>query len=283
MSAFHPLRTSGAQRYASIMLDLIRPAILAATLAISSASAHAAAPFDGLWVADLKTQMGQAGFDRYLVENGIYKCESCQPPRSYPADGKMRPVPGDASVISEGATIAGTRTIVTRILDHEMMRQTTMTVAPDGQSATYVSLDKWPGRAELLTTEYLAKRMAPAPAGTHPVSGSWLGLRYVAVPEEYRSVRLKEANGQFTRIDFRHGRYSAKFGGPPVPVTGDGKNIFKAAVRAPDARTRIETISLNGKPLVERTYRISTDGKSLVTIVRDPSDGSVFTTTSHRR
>jgi hypothetical protein len=225
--------------------------------------------------------MGQAGLDDYLVANRVYKCNSCQPPRSYPADGKMRPVPGDASVISESVALAGPRTMVTRIRDHEMERQTTMTVARDGKTATYVSFDKWPGHAKRLRTEYLAKRVAPAPRGAHAVSGRWLGLRYVEVPVEYRSVELREASGDFTRIDFRHGRYTAKIGGPAAPVTGDGKDIYKAMVRAPDARTRIETISLNGKPLVERTYSLSADGKSLVTTVRDPGDGSVFRTTSH--
>jgi hypothetical protein len=265
------------------MLSALRARIFAAALVLVAAPADAASPFDGFWVADLDTQIGQAGFDNYLVANGTYRCESCRPPRAYAADGRMRPVAGDVSVISEGVRIAGPRTIVTRVVDHEMTRQTTMTVALDGKTATYVALDKWPGRSRRLRTEYVAERVAPAPVGAHPASGSWRGLRYVAVPEEYRSVRLKEANGRFTRIDFRHGHYTAAIGGPAAPVAGDGKDIFKAVVRAPDARTRIETIALNGKPLVERTYTVSADGKSLVTIVRDPQDGSVFRTTSYRK
>lgn len=257
--------------------------ILATAAAINGASAEAASPFDGHWVDDLNTQMGQAGYDDYLVANGYYSCKSCRPPRHYPADGKMRAVPGDVSVISEGVTIAGPRTIVTHIIDHEMARETTMTVAPDDRTATYVSLDKWPGYPKRLRTQYLAKRVGPAPAGAHPVSGRWLGLRYVEGPEEYRSVDFKEDNGQFTRGNFRQGHYTAKIGGPAAPVTGDGKNIFKASVRAPDARTRIETVSLNGKILVERTYHLSPDGKSMLTTVRDPKDGSVYTITSRRK
>lgn len=195
----------------------------------------------------------------------------------------MRPIANDAAEVSEAVRVTGPRTIMTRIAEKEMVRETTMTVAPDGRTATYVSLDRWPGRTKRLRTEYVAKRVAPAPPGAHVVSGSWLGLRYVAVPEEYRSVRIIEVNGRFTRIDFRHGRYTAVIGGPPVPVTGDGKDIFRAVVRSADARTRIETVSLDSKPLVERTYQVSPDGKSLETVVRDPSDGSVFTTTSHRK
>lgn len=261
----------------------MRATILATALALGSTPTHASSPFDGHWVDDLKTQMGQAGFDNYLVAKGIYKCESCRPPRSYPADSKMRPVPGDPSVISESAKVAGPRTIIIRVVDHEMTRETTMTVAPDDQTATYVALDEWPGLTKLLRTQYVAKRVAPAPQGSHAASGSWLGLRYVEVPEEYRSVDLKETNGEFTRSNFRHGHYTARIGGGAVPVSGDGKGIYEALVRAPDARTRIETILLKGKPVAERSYKLSEDGKSLVTTVRDPQDGSSFSTTSHQK
>lgn len=264
------------------MLHAIKAVILGVALTCTAEAAQAVSPFDGLWVVDLKTQMGQAGFDKYLVARGIYKCESCTPPRSYSADGKTRPVPGTNPVISESVTISGPRTIVTRIVEPEMSRETTMTVAQDNRTATYVSLDQWPGRSKRLRTEYVAERVAQGPAGAHLVSGSWRGLRYIEVPEQYRSVYLKESRGQFTRSDYRYGRYTATIGGAPVPVTGDGKNIFKATVRASDPRTRVETILLKGTPLVEKTYHLSTDGRSMVTTVRDPKTGSVFRTTSHR-
>jgi hypothetical protein len=257
--------------------------ILAAILALGGAPARPASPFDGLWVDELKTQAGEAGFDTYLVANGTYRCESCSPPRAYPADGKPRPVPGDISVISESVTVAGPRTLVTRTVSAQMIRKTTMTVAPGGRTATYVSLDAWPGRPKRLRTRYLARRVAPAPAGANAVSGSWQGVAYLEVPEEYRSVALKEAHGRFTRANFRHGRYTATIGGAAARVTADGKGIYEATVRAPDPRTRVETILLAGKPVVERTYTLSADGKSMVTAVRDPKDGQVFRTTAHRK
>ena len=257
--------------------------VAAIALALGAVSAHAASPFDGVWVDDLKTQMGDAGSDVYLIASGVYRCDSCSPPRSYPADGKPRPVPGDTSVITEAVTIAGPRAIVTRTVGPEMTRETTMTVAPDGQSATYIALDKWPGRSERLRTKYLAKRTAPAPAGAHVTSGSWLGVAYIEVPQDYRSVDLKEADGRFTRSNFRHGHYTARIDGPPVLVTGDGQDLYEAQVRAPDARTRVETILLKGKPVVQRTYSLSEDGKSMVTAVRETGESNVFSTTSHRK
>jgi hypothetical protein len=54
-------------------------------------------------------------------------------------------------------------------------------------------------------------------------------------------------------------------------------------VTRPDARTRVETVLSHGKPVNERTYRISADGLSLETAVRDPESGEVFRITSHRK
>ena len=186
-------------------------------------------------------------------------------------------------LVAESVDIMGQRTILTKTVSREMNRQTTMTVAQDNRTATYVSLDKWPTLKKILRTEYLAKRTAPAPAGANAVSGSWLGVQYVIVPEEYRSVDLKENNGYFTRSNFRHGHYTARIGGGAAPVLGDGKNCLVATVQACDVRTRVETVRLGNKPVVERTYKLSNDGESMQTTVRDPSDGSVFTTTAHRK
>ena len=260
----------------------MRLAILAAALTLAAAPAHAASPFDGRWVDDLKTQMADQPTDVYLVADGTYRCDSCSPPRAYPDDGKPRPVPGDTYAISESVAITGPRTIVTRTVGPDMIRETTMTVAPDDRTATYIALDQWPNLKDRLRTEYLAKRTAPTPPGAHPVSGSWLGVAYVEVPEAYRSVELKDTARQFSRYNFRHGHYTATYGGPPVPLQGvDGG--YTVTVARPDDRTRVETILLAGKPVNERTYRLSADGQSMETTVRDPATGRRFRATSHRK
>jgi hypothetical protein len=176
----------------------MRTAILAAMLTAGAGSAWAASPFDGHWVDDLKTQIVADHADVYLVKDGAYRCDSCEPRRAYPADGHPRPVPGDASVISESVRVAGPHAIVTRIVETDMVRETTMTVAADDKTATYVALDRWPSVKAPLRTEYLARRVAPTPAGSHPVSGSWLGVRYVEVPEAYRSIDLKDTDAAFS-------------------------------------------------------------------------------------
>src|ERR1700754_4536497 len=102
----------------------MRLAILAA-IAATTGAAHAASPFDGVWVADLKTQIEADHDDIYLVAKGHYRCDSCRPPRAYPADGKARPVPGDVGVLTESVRVAGPRSIITRMVEPDMIREVT--------------------------------------------------------------------------------------------------------------------------------------------------------------
>lgn len=255
---------------------------LAALAVLLAGDAAAAGPFDGVWVDDLQSQAGTDYTDVYLVAHGAYRCDSCTPPRAYPADGRPHAVPGDPDTISESVRIAGPRSIVTTTVSRAMTRETTMTVSADGQTATYVALDRWPQLRAPLRTRYEARRTAPAAPGAHPVSGSWKGLGYQEVPEPYRSIELTETDGSLTRISFRRGRYTAAYGGPPAPLEGVPGD-YGAQVARPDERTRVETILKGGKPVTERTYRLSADGQSLETSVKDLASGKVFRITSHRK
>ena len=256
--------------------------LLLAALTPAAAAAPAASPFDGRWVADLDTQTGLAT-DLYLVADGRYRCDSCSPPRAYRADGRPHPVPGDDQVAWESVRIAGPRTIVTHIEGATLSRTTTMTVSPDGLTATYTSNDRRPGVKGPLRTVYVARRTAPAPAGAHAVSGAWQGLRYVTVPEQQRTMMLRVEGDRFV---YRHAlgySFTARFGGGFVPVGGPYKVPVFASVRRLDGRTIEETRRSNGSITMVRTYTLSPDGRSLDVAVTDPATGHTFRATSRRR
>lgn len=243
---------------------------------------HAKSPFDGRWVAELDTQTGLAT-DVYLVANGTYRCDSCHPPRAYPADGRPHRVPGATDIVSEAVTISGPRSIVTRIESPTLHRVTTMTVADDDATATYVSDDRRPGVRGPLHSVYIARRIAPAPAGAHPVSGSWQGIRYVSVPEQVRTTELR-VNGN--RLTYRHPlgySFSALFGGGFVRVRGPYKTPVFAAVRRPDPRTIEETRRSAGKIVLVRTYTLAPDGRSLSIASTEPATDQTFRITAHRK
>jgi hypothetical protein len=255
--------------------------LCATALSLAAGATQAKSPLDGVWLADLDTQAMPRQVDVYLVKDGVYRCDSCAPPRSYPADGKIRPVAGDPEGASESVAITGPRTMVTHIVEPAIERTTTMTVAPDGRTATYVSLDVRPGVKRPLRTEYLARRTAEAPAGAHPVSGSWQGVRYVSVPDQVRTTELRDDGRSFSYRAPIGVHFKAAFGGAPVAVQGPYGGKVLVTVRRIDARTVEETRTEDGKVTLVRTYAAAPDGSSLETVSRNPQIGSVFRITSH--
>jgi len=235
----------------------------------------------GRWVADLSTQDATETLDVYEVANGLYACLRCTPPRRYPADGKLRPVPGDPGV-SESVTVISPRAIVTRIVSQGRTRETTMTVDAQDRTATYVSIDHRDDLPGTLMTEYLARRVAPAPRGANQVSGSWRGVRYVSVPEALRAVDLHDDGRRFTWAQPTGEHFTASYGGPYAPIQSRNGVIGLAAVKRVDARTVVETRKAGGKLVMTRTYRLSQDGKSLSMATLNEVTGSTFRATSRR-
>lgn len=243
--------------------------------------AFAGNPFDGEWVADLNKQSGLAT-DVYFVRDGQYACSSCEPPRAYPADGKPHPVPGDPDVTSETVTIADPRTIVTHIVGPPLDRTTTMTVAPNDLTATYVSIDHRPGIKAALRTEYLARRIAPAPAGAHPVSGSWQGVQYVAVPELVRTTTLRLSGKRFSYSTPLGTSFTAKLGGDYVPLRSAHGGDMTVAVRRISNRQIEELVRRDGQIAVVRTFTLAPDGRSMEIATTDPVKGTTFRAISRR-
>jgi len=250
-------------------------------LLLTALAAAPASPFDGRWVSDLDTQSGLPT-DVYRVAGGLYRCDSCSPPRAYPADGRPHPVPGDDQVSWESARIAGPRTLVTHIEGPTLSRTVTMTVAPDGRTATYVANDKRPGVKGPLRTVYVARRAAPPAPGAHAASGTWQGLRYVTVPEQQRTIILHVEGDRFA---YRHAlgySFAAKLGGGFVPVAGPYKVPVFAAVRRLGSRAIEETRKTGGRISMVRTYTLSPDGRALAVATTDPTTGHTFRSVSRR-
>ena len=238
-------------------------------------------PFDGSWVADLDTQSG-LGSDVYLVSHGLYACKSCEPPRSYPADGKPHPVPGDPDVTFEAVTISGSRSIVTHIVGPPLDRTTNMTVAPNNRTATYISMDHRPGIKAALRTEYLARRTAPAPVGAHPVSGTWRGIRYVAVPALVRTTTLRLAGDRFSYSTPLGTSFTAQLGSGYVPVQTGGAGGAMVAVSRSGTRRIEEKVKWGGQLVTTRTFTVARDGRSIEIATTDISRGTTFRAISRR-
>lgn len=260
----------------------MRPASgVAAAALLWAAPAAGESLLTGTWVADLESQQGLPT-DIYLVRDGTYSCESCAPPRRYPADGRLRPVPGAANV-SEAVTIVDPRTLSTRIVQPDLVRTTRMRVARDGRTARYVSIDRRRGIRGPLRTEYLATRVAAAPAGAHAVSGSWKGVRYVSVPIQLRTTVLVDGGD---RLGYRSGTgffYTARYGGAFEPIEGPYDGSLSVAVRKEGANRVVETRRRGGKDVQLRTYTVAPDGQRMEIATTDLATNTTFRITARKQ
>ena len=250
-------------------------------LALLSAEPSREGLLTGTWVADLTSQQGLPT-DVYVVHGGTYKCVSCVPARKYPSDGKMRTVV-EVPPVSEAVTIIDARTISTRIVEPGLVRTTTMRVAPDGQTAVYVSLDRRQGIEGLLRTEYLARRVAPGPAGSHAVSGSWQGVRYVSVPLQLRTTILSEDGEQFSYRTGTGYSYTASYQGSFVPISGPYDGSTSVSVRKVSPYRVVETRRRGGQEIQTRTYTVGRNGQVMEIATMNPVTNTTFRVTARRQ
>jgi hypothetical protein len=254
--------------------------ILVIAVLACAVPAAAKGPFDGKWIADLRVQDASGLVDDYLVADGAYACRSCDPPRAYAIDGKLHSITGDPEIASESVTVLGPHAILTREISPVRVREVTMTVSSDDKTATYVAIDRRtdiPGR---LRTEYLAERIAPGPAGAHPVSGKWRGVRYVSVPAPYREKDIRQDGERLTVFSPRGGAYAATLDGPFEQV---GAGHIWVAFKQTDPRTLSETMKNGDKVIQTRTYTLAADGKSLDIATIDMVTGVTYRSTSRRQ
>jgi hypothetical protein len=259
----------------------VRAASLAAAALASAGPAGSGGPITGIWVADLGSQQGLPT-DVYVVRDGIYACESCTPPRRYPADGRLRPVAGSRGV-SEAVTVVDSRILSTRIVQPDLDRITRMKVSRDGRTAKYVSIDRRRGIEGPLRTEYLARRAGPAPAGAHAASGTWQGVRYVSVPLQLRTTILTDGSDRLSYRTSTGYSYSAPYGGGFVPIRGPYDGSLSVSVRR-DGRNRVvETRRQDGADVQRRTYTVSGYGRRLEIATTNLATGATFRVTARRR
>lgn len=259
-----------------------RATILVAALPLlAAASATRDHPLTGRWVADLDSQSGLPT-DVYLIANGTYGCESCTPPRRYPADGRLRPVDPSGNV-RESVTIVDSRTISTRIEQPDLRRVTTMRVARNGRTADYLSVDRRVGISGELRTRYVARRTAPGPPGSHAVSGTWQGVRYVSVPEELRTTCLTDTGDTLVYRTGTGFSYRARYDGEFVPIQGPYDGSVSVALERVSPHRLVETRRQGARTIQVRTYTVARDGRSMEMASTNTLTGVTFRATARKR
>lgn len=252
---------------------LIRVSGLAVVIAAAvCAPAFAQSAFTGTWKIDIDSyQLPDKPIVR-TVANGIYECLSCAPPYKLPADGRFHPIAGYDEWDEASVEVVDARTVRAVFRrGGRVVSSYDMTVSPDGQSLISSRLFTGVDGAEPIRSEMRQTRVAPAPPGSHPVSGSWRRAAVAAASESARTATVRREGDRFEAIYPSGEAFTATLGGPPVPLRGASGVTVTA--EAAGERTIIVTNLRGDRVLSVETWTVTPDGRTLELAVDNRETG----------
>jgi hypothetical protein len=235
----------------------------------------AQSPFDGTW----KTNMAQSKISQkpliFVVNNGMYDCESCVPKIEVKADGQDQPVAGQTYDTFAVRVVDANTIQVTGKKAGKTEFEDTRTASQDGKMLT-VSRTEYPADGgQPVKVEVKMAQVSKGPAGSNGTSGSWR-IQNVKEDDAVLITTWKSAGDGLSISTPTGFGWEAKLDGKDYPVKGTYAS---------------ETVSLKslGDHSIEVTYKrdgkienvdkitVSPDGKKMTTVVDNKPTGRVST------
>lgn len=232
-----------------------------------------AAPIDGTWLVDISSAQLSAKPKMRNLAGGVYRCSSCAPAFTVPADGKFHAIKGDPY-----GTEVSVKPIDASSVAFEYQAKgkptgsSVGTVSADGKSMTWSS-KSMEDNGTVTSSEGSDVRIAPAPKGAHAISGSWRNGKVTAMDAKALTVSFKDDGKMFHSMSPTGNSYDAPIGGKPVPIAGDTTGTL-VSVRRAGPTTYMTSNWLNGKQMSATTIRVL-NPKEISFSVEDKRTGRV--------
>ena len=229
-----------------------------ATCLLLPGAALAASPFDGSWKVSLDHIQISKKPSVVVLANGEYTSSDSVPPYTVKADGTDQKVAGhsfDTLAVKADASSAE----FTYKLKGKTLNTEKDVVSADGntQTVTYTDLTG----TEPSTVKLMSSRTAAGPAGSHPLSGSWVGTKVLSLSgADYTNTYTLTDDGFSYSSNGQS--YDAKFDGKKYPVTGDPTQTHVVVKKlAPDTVEELDY--QKGRLVSTLRLKVSADGKTL--------------------
>lgn len=243
--------------------------------------AFAQSAFNGTWKLD-PTTVHQFGGQAMTIalKGGMYEC-NCHPPISVKADGQDHAVKGHDDFNTVAIKVVNDHAIQrTYKLDGKVISENSITVAPDGKTATE-SFNVYSG-SNHSTGSGVLKRVAEGSPGSNAVAGSWRLDHVTSGGGPIFSPTYKIDGNMVTSTDAAGDSYKAKLGGEAVPNIVNGKADGTVAVKMLGKDGLRETYARHGKVISTSTMTISADGKTMKMVEHDVQSGVTTTMVHHK-
>ena len=230
--------------------------------------------FDGTWKADLNNIQLPQKPDRYLLNNGVYHCQTCVPPVTVKADAQDHKVAGYPYYDTVNVKVVDDHTIEeTDKKAGKTVAIITTKVSADGTMATFEFSDSSNSNAAAVVGKGETKRLTKGPAGSHAISGSWRTTKFESVSDnglletfalDRSTVKMSNPTGQ---------SYAAPLDGTDVPYTGD-PGVTSVSVKRINDNTIEESDKRAGKVILIARMTVAADGKTMTVAWKDMLHGT---------
>jgi hypothetical protein len=244
-------------------------------LSLSALTAVGQSAFDGTWRLNTESS-AYKGHEKFSLQNGTYRCDTCNPKVVVKADGTPQKVVGspyyDTSTVHE-------------MDDHTVEISTSKDGKPTGKTKLIASDDgkkltvEWSFIAESGKEghgKYTSERVGEAPASANKISGTWQPGKMESASQEVTTVTYKATEEGLSMSDPVGDAYNAKFDGKDYPYKGD-PGITSVSLKKIDAKTIEETDKRNGKVITVSRMTVAPDGKSMDITVDDKLHNATVT------
>jgi len=236
----------------------------------------AQSPFDGTWKTNLsESKLSQKPYV-YLVNNGMYNCESCAPKiNNVKADGKDQPVTGQTyDTIAVQVTDTSTIHVTGKKAGKTEFEQT-RTASQDGKMLTISSTIYPADGSQPFKAEIKLIRVSEGPAGSNANSGSW---RIQNINEDVAGLTTtwKSSGGGLSVSTSTGYGWEAKLDGKENPVKGTYANNTVSLKQLGD-RSIEATYKRDGKIESVEKITVSPDGKKMTTVADNKLTGRIST------
>jgi len=241
--------------------------LITLVLLLAPGTLFAQSAFDGTWRIDPHS-MQYVGTEKYSLQNGVYRCDSCFPKIDVKADGQDHKVSGSpySDTVNVRALDDHTVEVVNR-KDGKVVGNLKLTASEDGKELTneftFVTEGGQSGGGK-----YGSTRVGSAITGANKISGVWQPGPMQSATESIVVVTYKASGDELSMSDQTGDSYSAKLDGKEYPFKGD-PGVTSVSLKKLDANTIEETAKRNGKVVSVNRITVAPDGKTLSYVYED--------------
>lgn len=237
------------------------PTVLLLSLLVPAA-AMAQSNFNGTWKVDVNSMQFSAKPTVIVLQNGNFQTPNSVPPVDVKADGQDHPVTGSPSFDTVSVKVLDDRSIETTLKKSGTIFGVLKSrVSADGKAQHLDFTSSGTPNAAPFTYALDYVRVAPGPAGSHALSGSWQMTKLAA--SENVLVRTFKVEGDTLRMSSPAGQsYAAKLDGTDAPYSGD-PGIDSVSVKRISKDTIEETAKREGKPVRVMRQSVTPDGRTM--------------------